>query len=119
MSKYIRDIRQGDTYRLKLQYQNGTDITGWRHWMTLRSEFTDEVAALTTASTVGDYPDDDAENGIAWIEFTPAQTAIVEPGTYQWDIQAKNIAGDIITLLPPAERYADTVKLVPQVTRDA
>lgn len=118
MSKYIPDIRQGDTYRLKLEYQ-GTDLTGWRHWITLRAEFDDTAAALETSSWAGDHADDDPENGIAYVEFSASQTALVTPGTYQWDIQAKSLGGDIVTILPPAERYLDTVKLVPQVTKDA
>jgi hypothetical protein len=118
MSKYIPDIRQGDTYRLKLEYQ-GTDLTGWRHWMTLRAEFDDATPALATSSLAGDHPDDDPAEGIVYVEFTPTQTATVTPGTYRWDIQAKATGGDIITILPPAERYLDTVKLVPQVTKDA
>lgn len=117
MAKHIPDFRVGDTFRIKVQYPVGTDLTGYRHWITLRTSFDAAIAALAVETTFGDHTADAAN--VAYIEATPTQTALLTAGKYVYDVQAKAPNGDIVTLLPPVEDYGDKIAVRPQVTTDA
>lgn len=90
---------------------------GYKHWLTLKTSFDAETPALAVESTFGDHTADSAN--IAYLEATPAATALLTAGKYIYDVQAKAPNGDILTLLPPVEDYADKIAVRPQVTTDA
>jgi hypothetical protein len=117
MAKHLADFRQGDTVRIKIQYPGGTNLTGYKHWLTLRTSFDAATAALAVETAFGNHTAD-ADN-VAYLEATPAQTALLAPGKYVYDVQAKAPNGDIVTLLPPIEDYGDKIAVRPQVTTDA
>lgn len=115
MSDYIPDIRQGDTYRIQLDYK-GLDITGYKHWITLKSDFSDKTPALQFESVVGDDPSDDPTKGIAFLDIPPNLTATPEQGKYVWDIQVRFPDGFTEVLLPPKDSFRDKVGVIPKVT---
>lgn len=117
MGKHLPDFRQGDTFRIKIEYPAGTDLTGYKHWVTLKANFDAETATLAVESTFGEHSADDTNT--AYLEAAPATTALIEPGKYVYDVQAKAPNGDIVTLAPPVHDYADRITVRPQVTTDA
>lgn len=124
MAKWIRDFRQGDTYRLKIEYPVGTILTGYKHWLTLRKDFGEQVS-MQVSSVFGDHPEDDAGNlttrPVAFLEASPAVTALLASGKYIYDVQAKSSDGGVLTLAPPPtqEEYKDKVFVAPQVTEES
>lgn len=117
MAKYIPDFRVGDTFRLKIQYPAGTELDGYKHWLTVKASFEDTDAVLAIESTFGDHTADEAN--VAYLEATPAETALLTPGAYVYDVQSRAPNGDIVTLVPPVKDYADRLKVRPQVTTEA
>lgn len=113
MAKYLPDFRVGDTYRIKLQYPAGTDLTGYTHWFTVRSDF-GATPVLSVSSVFGDHTGD-AEN-IAYLEVLAASTAVIPAGRYVYDVQASAANGDVMTLVPPVGEYKDKLFIAPQVT---
>lgn len=94
-------IFRGDT--LKLQYtfkEDGVilDITGWEVKLTVRltpaptSDTTDVDAILTSLADIPVGTD-----GIANFNITPEQNTI-DPTEYKYDVQYKNVDGDIRTV---------------------
>lgn len=116
MAKHLPDFRVGDTYRLKIQYPEGTNLNGYRHWLTVRPDF-GATPVLEVESLFGDHSAD--ELNIAYLEATPVQTALITAGRYVYDLQASSQNGDIITLLPPVADYKDKLFIAPQVTEDS
>lgn len=117
MSKYLPDIRQGDTYRIKIQYPAGTNVFGYTHWLTLRTDFDTPQPALQIMSLAGDNTDDNPTSGLVYLEAAAEVTTQVAPGSYVWDVQARSMAGEIITLMPPVSKFNDKIAVVPQVTK--
>lgn len=109
MGTYIPDFRAGDTYRIKIQYPVGMDLTGFIHWLTL------ETTPITQIqSTFGDHTGDSAN--VCYIELTPAVTKLIAVGRYQYALKAKAPSGDESTIVPPPEEYRDRVFVAPQLT---
>lgn len=75
MGKYLPDIRQGDTYRVRIRYPKGSNIAGFIHWLALRTAIGADPPLLLLRSVVGEHPSDQPEEGIAYLEATPEQTA--------------------------------------------
>jgi hypothetical protein len=119
MSQYLEDIRQGDRYEIKITYPEGTDITGYKFWITLKRQFDDpdSAAVLQTVTTAGNDYRDEPSNGFSFIVIPEYQTANAPKGSYYWDVQARSPEGVIKTLLPSPEFYNDRIRVVPQVTR--
>jgi hypothetical protein len=119
VGKYLPDIRRGDTYRVKIQYPAGTDITGYTHWLTLRTGIGINPAALSVRSDAGDHVLDVPASGTAYLEATPDQTAALVVGKgYVYDVQVRTNLGEIKTLLPPITEATDRLVIVPDVTTD-
>lgn len=116
MAKYLPDFRQGDTFRVRLDYPAGTDLTGYEHWLTIRRGFGVDPPVLVVSSVFGDHTGD--EGTVAYIEATPAETALVPSGKYVYDVQASAPNGDIVTLVPPVADYKDVLFVAPQVTTE-
>jgi hypothetical protein len=121
MAKYIADFRQGDTVKIKITYDAGTDITGFVYWLTLKACFedADSAAVLQVETTAGDHPDDDVANGVVYIVASATDTAAVPPGRYYYDVQELSAGGEIRTLFPPTADYKDRLVVIPQVTRNS
>ena len=116
MSEFIPDIRKGDTYRIQIRYPQGFNITGFIHWITLKTDFDDATPILQLESTVGDNPDDNPEEGVAFLDLPPAMTKIPQVAKYVWDIQVRFPNGFTDVLLPPKDSYRDRVGVIPKVT---
>lgn len=90
---------RGDTVSLTLTFTASgvvQNIAGWTIWLTLKSSANDpdSAAALQKTATISG----DGSTGIATIELSPAETALLL-GTYYYDIQYKTGAGAIKTIL--------------------
>jgi hypothetical protein len=114
----ISDFKRGDTKKIRLAFTDGNgtaiDITGWQFWLTLKNDLSDldAAAVLQVMTTVGDYVDDDAANGIVYIVATSSDTAIAT-GSYHYDIQ-RVIAGtppDVLTILSGKVKVTQDVTL--------
>lgn len=117
MAKYLPDIRRGDTYRIKIQYPAGTDITGYTHTLTLRTDYDAATPTISKSSVVGSESGDNATNGIAYLTV-PATMTNVDVGKYVYDLQLVTTGGEVRTLAPPTSDYKDLIRVVPEVTRD-
>jgi hypothetical protein len=116
MAQIIADFRSGDSFRIKLQYPTGTDLTGYRFWLTLKASPNDpDPGAMQVVTDAGDILEDDPENGTVYIDVSPEASAI-PAGKYFWDIQAKSPAGVIVTVAPPPGDYKQRVTCVPGIT---
>lgn len=116
MAKYLPDIRRGDTYRIKIQYPAGTNITGYTHTFTVRTDYDAVTPTISKTSVVGSEPEDDAANGLAYLTV-PASSTVVGTGKYVYDLQMQTPGGEIRTLVPPTDDYKDPIRVVPEVTR--
>jgi hypothetical protein len=119
VATYIEDLFQGDTYRIKVQYPLGTDLTGYIHYLTLKSDPNDAVPALQVTAVFGehtaDYPGDAATPPVAYIEATATMTDSVESGKYFYAVKAKAPNADELTLVPKAKDYRDKVFVAPKI----
>lgn len=109
MATYIPDFRSGDTYRIKLEYPVGTDLTGYIHWLTIE---TNPVTQLQ--STFGSHTGDSAN--VCYLELTPAVTKLIPVGRYQYAVKAKAPSGDESTIVPPPDEFKDRVFVAPMLT---
>lgn len=104
---------RGDDWILKLNITSDgvpLDITGYSYWLTLKSDIkaNDDVAELQVqiSPTVENAP-----NGIIYIKASSTLTSTLSPGSYFYDIQQVNLAGEVQTLM------MGKVKVVRDVTR--
>lgn len=116
MAKYLPDIRRGDTYRIKIQYPAGTNITGYTHTFTVRTDYDATTPTISKSSVVGTEAGDNAANGLAYLTV-PAASTVVDVSKYVYDLQMQTPAGEIKTLVPPTDDYKDPIRVVPEVTR--
>lgn len=116
MAKYLPDIRRGDTYRIKIQYPAGTNITGYIHTFTVRTDYDATATVISKSSTVGAETGDNAANGLAYLTV-PAANTVVDVGKYVYDLQMQTPGGEVRTLVPPTDDYKDPIRVVPEVTR--
>lgn len=122
MAAFIPDMRVGDEYTLKIQYPAGTNITGYKFWLTLKTNAADldAAAALQYSTVAGDQPSDEVLNGIAYMVIPSSIMKAVVAGEYLYDVQAKKpgAAGEgIKTLLPPINATDDVVTVFQEITR--
>ncbi|AAU90975.1 hypothetical protein [Methylococcus capsulatus] len=116
MGKYLPDIRQGDTYRVRIRYPKGSNIAGYIHWLALRTAIGTEPPLLLLRSVVGEHPSDQPEDGIAYLEATPEQTAAL-PANKRcvYGLLAKTPSGEVKTLRPPLkDPLDDRILIVPR-----
>lgn len=116
MAKYLPDIRRGDTYRIKIQYPAGTDITGYTHTFTVRTDYDAASPTISQSSVAGSASGDDVANGLAYLTV-PAANTKVDVGKYVYDLQMQAPGDEIRTLVPPTDDYKDPIRVVPEVTR--
>jgi len=86
---------QGDTLRLTVDLDAATgevDITGWEWKATVRHPGTDALTPMTINVT-------GPTEGILEISLSPAQTAALAPGDFDWDLEATDTNADVRTLV--------------------
>lgn len=116
MARWLPDIRRGDTYRIKIQYPAGTNIAGYIHTFTVRTDYDAASPTISQSSVAGSASGDDAANGLAYLTV-PAANTVVDVGKYVYDLQMQTPAGEIRTLVPPTDDHKDPMRVVPEVTR--
>jgi hypothetical protein len=117
MATELKDFRRGDSFKLRFDFGDGTNITGWNITFTLRDTFTSDIVC-SVKRTVGDYSLDEPLNGKFYFYFDPETSKTLIPKSYKWDIQLV-IPGtfkDVLTLLPSEEYYNEPIKVLPDVT---
>lgn len=117
MSQFVPDIRQGDFYHIKIEYPHGTNIVGFKFWLTLKRRFADADNAAVFQKVVTVVEDPDSLIGHTWFSLEASETTNIPVGEYFWDLQAKSTTDGPSTLLPPKEHFEDKIKVVPQATR--
>lgn len=122
MAIYIEDLFQGDTYRIKVQYPIGTDLTGYVHYLTFKRDASDEEPTLQAESIFGEHTADTAgsptERPTAYVEATPEMTDLIPSGKYLYTVKAKAPNADEITLVPKPVDYRDKVFVAPRLTKE-
>lgn len=107
---YSPTFTQGDDWSLPLTVkdENDTviDMSGYSFLAQARTRA--KAAAVAFTFTVDDT---DAATGVLVLEVAAATTADVPAGTYEWDLQWTDGAGDIRTIL------AGVVTVRPEVSR--
>ena len=60
MATELKDFRRGDSFKLRFDFGDGINITGWNITFTLRDTFTSDIIC-SVKRTVGDYPLDEPQ----------------------------------------------------------
>ena len=122
MALYLEDMYRGDTYRIKLEYPIGTDLTGYVHYLTLKRDSGDAEPALQVETTFGDHtadsPGDADTPPVAYIEATADMTDLVASGKYLYAVKAKAPNSEEITLVPPPKDYKDKIWVAPKLPKE-
>lgn len=93
--KAIQDFVQGDSFKIKIRHNPIINISGAVLQLTM-SKTEESTPVLEVSYTVPN--DTDAGNGIAYIEVTSEDSALVEPGKYYISIK-RTLDGDVTTLV--------------------
>lgn len=111
MSKNLTTYR-GDDYTLNLTFRTSAgaviNITGYTIFMTVKAEKTDLDAAALISKTVTNHSD--PTNGITAIALSSSDTNVT-PGTYFYDIQMKDGAGKITTVMDGLITFSQDITL--------
>lgn len=109
LSSFVR----GDDWAIKLTVtsnNNILNITGYTYWLTLKVNMDDLDA--NAALQVQIVPESaDAVQGVVIIKAPAAQTSLLEPISYFYDIQQVDTNGEVQTLM------IGKVKVIKDVTR--
>ena len=112
-TKDLPSLVRGDDWTLKLNVASGgspVDITGYTFWMTLKSDIDmADPGDLQVTATQSDPVD--AAAGIIYITAPKEQTSLLDPATYNYDVQQVDALGNVQTLL------IGKVKVVRDITR--
>lgn len=101
LKKALNPVIRGDTWKIKLTIQEdnaAADITGYQYWFTMKEDIdkADTSAAIQEVFTAAGA---DAAAGIMVLTIPATATELVSPGYYLYDIQQKNLSGEIQTLM--------------------
>lgn len=122
MAIYLEDFFQGDTYRVRIEYPIGTDLTGYVHYLTLKRDAGDAEPTMQIMSTfgshTGDSPGDATNRPVAYVEAVASDTDLVPSGKYLYAVKAKAPNEEEITLVPKAKDYRDKVFVAPKLTKE-
>ena len=97
----LEPLVRGDDWVIKLSLKSGNsvlDITGYSYWMTLKADIDDPDPGAIQVTAVP-ATSQDATNGIVYIKAPRAQTALVEPQFYYYDIQQLDSNDNVKTIL--------------------
>jgi len=83
MATNIKNFYRGDTKAWKFNFGSGSDITGWKIYLTLKenSDDSDELAVMQVFNVAGDTISDDVANGVMYVSASSVDTASLEPDT--------------------------------------
>lgn len=109
-----QDFTQGDDFRIKVSHNPVVDITGGQFRLTLKKNETGNPV-LNVLYNVGDDTDDDAANGIAYVNIPASATSLVEPGEYYASLK-RILNGDTVTLVRTGMNDARKVKVFKNLT---
>lgn len=117
-NSHLPDFRQGDDYSIEIQYPAGTNITGYKFYVTLKATFDDpdDIAVMQYSSVAGTNPLDTPLTGKCYLTVPAAVTSLAAAGSYYYDLQAIDTNGGIATLAPPVSDYKHKITVIPQVT---
>jgi hypothetical protein len=120
MAKYLNDFRQGDTYKIKLNYGSDVDITDYEYWFVLKSSFEleDLDAELVTHTVAGDYVGDTPSTGVVYIVTDAISSLDTPSGKYYYGLKEISPTGEVRTLVPPPEDYKDRLVVAPKLSDD-
>ena len=101
VKKDLKPFARGDDWTLKFTITNsaGTpvNITGYTFWLTLKANA--DAADPGDAQVTATSGSPDAANGIVYVTVPKAQTNVLTPGTYNYDLQQKDTNNNVETLL--------------------
>lgn len=114
--------RAGDTIRFVINYVDfpiGQSISGYKYWITVKSDIahSDALAITQIASMAGETEGDVVGTNGVNVKVVTIQSGILAPGDYVFDIQCKTASGDIMTIIPQADKDIARLKIRPQVTQ--
>jgi hypothetical protein len=117
-TKHLPSIRIGDDYTLRIAYPVGTDITGFKFYLTLKKSFDDSDAdAIFQSSYIaGTNVLDDAEIGVCFFKVPASKTMTIPKGNYYYDFQAISAIGEVTTLAPPIDDYRKKLSVISTIT---
>lgn len=122
MAIWIEDFFQGDTYRIKVEYPIGTDLTGYIHYLTLKRDANDAEPALQVTSVFGSHTADSAGDAdtrpVAYLEASADETDLIDSGKYLYAVKVKAPNAEEITLVPKAKDYRDKVFVAPKLPKE-
>jgi hypothetical protein len=111
-TKNLTDSVRGDDWSFRLTFTSGgapLDISGYTFYFTMKLDIgTADPGELQITSVAAGA---DALAGIYYIVASKAQTAVLVPGTYSYDVQQTNVASKDTTLL------LGKIKVVADVTQ--
>lgn len=120
MALYIEDFYQGDTYRIKVEYPIGEDLTGYVHYLALKKDVNDTTPVLQAVSEFGSHSSDSLGDGttkpVAYIEASATMTDSVPPGKYLYAVKVTAPNADEVTIVPPPADHRDKVLVAPRLT---
>lgn len=89
MADTIKDFYRGDTKNYKFDFGQGTDITNYKIFFTLKinEDDADNLAVMQVSNTAGDNALDNVQNGIMYLTVHPTDTASIEPAKYFFGFQ--------------------------------
>ena len=108
------NLIQGDDQSIPIEVTNEQtgapeDITGWKFYFTVKLSWEDPDSDAVIAIDVVDHID--PTQGLTAIPIT-AEDSSVAPGVYQYDVQAKDNLGNIITVVA-----SQICSIIPEITR--
>ncbi len=98
----LESFVRGDTWTNKFVVVDAAgdpiDITGWTLWVTLKLDPTvaDVDADLQSSEVI--VASGDATGGIGYVVSAPADTALLIPATYNYDMQYVTGSGEVQTM---------------------
>ena len=99
MTEQDINVVRNDGHTFDLTFKDGDavaiDITGWTVWMTAKESRSNPDSEAIFQKTVTSHSD--ATNGITQVVLTPTDLSCA--GSFYYDIQTKNVAGDIQTVI--------------------
>lgn len=109
----LESFPRGDDWTVKLVVRDADnvviDITGYTYWLTLKSDVAEADPGDAQVSVTP--PAQDAVQGTVYLTIPRAQTDLLTPGTYKYDVQQVDTTGRVTTLL------IGKVRVVADITR--
>jgi len=113
----IKDFYRGDSKVWRFEFGNGVDVTGWKIYLTLKTNKDDDDsdAVLQVSNTAGDNVLDDISNGTIHLTASSVDTAgaKIEPDTKYFYGFQRVIPGSPVNV---RTLHTGTVKILQDIT---